>query len=157
MSILSVAVRSILAGENPFTAFKQAATQVEDWGAKIKAQLPASVQTFIDDEVASIKQGASDAISLADTLAGPFLNDAADAVNGAFVALVDPYLGPFSGVVNKAEIDMVFKLRDHLKAQLDQEALALLASRTAQVQSAPQPAAQPQAQEPATSPLQPGA
>lgn len=129
MSILSVAVHAILNGENPFTVFRTAETEVEAWGEKINAHLPAAVQSFIADEVSAVKKGASDAIALADTLAGPFLNAGADTINGAFVAVAAPYLGPFTGMVTKAEVDMVNKLRDHFVAELHQEALALLAQR----------------------------
>lgn len=129
MSILSVAVHAILNGQNPFKVFSAAATQAEAWGENIKKQLPVEVQALIDDQVSVVKQGISAGVQLADKMAGPFLNNAEDGVNSAFVSLVSPYLGPFTGVVTKAEIDMVTSLRDHLIAGIHAEALSLLNQR----------------------------
>jgi hypothetical protein len=104
---------------------EQAWQQAEAWGAAIIAKAPASVQTAVNATVSDVKQAASDAVSAADTLAGPIIDTAAQAAGSAFAAAASAYLGPLGGVVTPAALDAIDKIRDGVKAELDTLALQL--------------------------------
>jgi len=105
--------------------FAEAAKEVEDWAASLIARSPAAAQQAITAVVSDVKQAASDALSVGDTLAGPLINSAADAAGSAFSAAASAYLGPFGGVVTPAALDAIDRIRDGVKAELDTLALQL--------------------------------
>ncbi len=104
-----------------------AKTEIESWATKTESQIPGATE-LAGAVTADLKQAASDAISMADTLAGPLLATGADAVSAAFTTAATAYLGPFGAVVSPAAHDAIAKIRDGLKAALDAEAAALIAS-----------------------------
>jgi hypothetical protein len=105
--------------------FAEAAKEVEDWAANLVSKSPPAVHQAIGSLVADVKQAASDALSVGDTLAGPLINTAADAAGSAFSAAASAYLGPFGGVVTPAALDAIDRIRDGVKAELDTLALEL--------------------------------
>lgn len=137
MSILSQLFRGKI-------TWSQAESQIDAWATQTEAQVP-GLTALTGAVAADLKQAASDAIATADTLAGPLLAAGADAVSVAFTAAATAYLGPFGAVVSPAAHDAIGKIRDGLKAALDAEAAALIASLKtpvpAPIAQAPQPPA----------------
>ena len=119
MSILSDLFRGKI-------SWSTAEKEIETWTQQTVAANPTLTQTA-GAVMADLKQAASDAISTADTLAGPLLATGADAVSAAFTTAATAYLGPFGAVVSPAANDAITKIRDGLKAVLDAEAAALIA------------------------------
>lgn len=107
--------------------WQTAASQIETWAQQSVAANPA-LQATAADVMTELKQAASDAIATADTLAGPLLAAGADVVAGAFNVAATSYLGPFGAVASSASHDAVMRIRDGLKAAIDAEAAALIAS-----------------------------
>lgn len=107
--------------------WSQAESQIEAWATKTEAQIPGLTAT-VGGVMTDLKQAASDAIATADTLAGPLLATGADAVSAAFTTAATAYLGPFGAIASAASHDAIAKIRDGLKAALDAEAAALIAS-----------------------------
>lgn len=74
--------------------------------------------------VANVKQAASDAITTADTAAGPLLAVGAEIVEGAFDKAAAAYIGPTAtGLISPAVHDGVDKIAATLKAAIDAKAL----------------------------------
>lgn len=120
MSIISQLLRGKI-------TWSEAESQIEDWAKKVVDGNPAL--TALGGEVmVDLKQAASDAITTADTLAGPLLATGADVVAGAFNVAAKAYLGPFGAAISPAAHDAIMKIRDGLKAAIDAEAMALQAS-----------------------------
>lgn len=107
--------------------WSQAESQIESWATKTVESNPALTATA-GAVMSDLKQAASDAISTADTLAGPLLATGATVVGGAFTTAVSAYLGPLAPGLNAAGLDAIAKIRDGLKAALDAEAASLIAS-----------------------------
>lgn len=107
--------------------WETAETQIEAWASQTVGANPA-LTGIVSGVTADLKQAASDAIATADTLAGPLLAAGADAVSTAFTTAATAYLGPFGNVASAAAHDSIAKIRDGLKAALDAEAAALIAS-----------------------------
>lgn len=105
--------------------FAQAETEVVQWGEGLIAKSPPAVHAAITAAVADVKQAASDAITIGDTLAGPLIDSAADTVGTAFAGAATAYLGPFGAAVTPAALDAIDKIRDGLKAELDTLALQM--------------------------------
>lgn len=120
MSILSELFR----GKITWQTAKQ---EIEAWTTQTVAHNP-DLQETASAVMTDLKQAASDAIATADTLAGPLLATGADAVAAAFTTAATTYLGPFGGIASAASHDAIAKIRDGLKAALDAEAAALIAS-----------------------------
>jgi hypothetical protein len=137
MSILSQAKNDLVAGMSPAAVWAKYAPQVVQYGAQIKAKMSPQAQAAIDASVASVKQGLSDSIGLADSLSHPLIDGAADTINAAFFGVASAYLGPFSGIVSAAEHDAVKRLADGLKAQIDAAALQYMAQRVTTAPAAP--------------------
>lgn len=107
--------------------WETAKTQIEGWVTQVSAHMPNEGQAVLGQVLVDAKQAASDAISLADTMAGPLLATGAEAVNAAFDVAAKAYLGPLGPVVSPAAHDAIDRIRDGLKAELDAAALALKA------------------------------
>lgn len=107
--------------------WQTAARQIEAWGAKTVGDSPALIGAT-SVVISDLKQAASNAIMLADSMAGPLLAAGADAVNAAFTVAATKYLGPFGAVVSPAAHDAIDKIRDGLKAEIDAAAMAMKAS-----------------------------
>lgn len=137
MSILSNAIHDIVGGMSPVAVWNKYRPQVDAWEHAVVSAASPDTQAAIHEASSMVRQGLSDAIALGDTMAGPLLTGAADAINTAFASMASAYLGPFSGVVSKAEHDAVNKLRDGLKAQIDAMALQYMAVRAAVQPAAP--------------------
>jgi hypothetical protein len=127
MSIIS----QLLKGQITWT---QAETEIDSWVKALFEKTPPAVQAALTAAVNDVKQGASDAISLADTLAGPIIDTAASAAGAAFTTAINSYLGPAGAVVTPVGIDAIDKVRDGIIAELNTLALqakAALAGVTA--------------------------
>lgn len=120
MSILTDALRGKI-------TFSQASTEAAQWASKIITKDP-TLSTAASATLAIIKQGASNAIMLADTELGPHIQPAADAVELALDAALAKATGglsvPFNPLVN-AGIDQMAGL---VKAAADAWALKAKAS-----------------------------
>jgi hypothetical protein len=117
MSIIS----QLLAGKITWT---QAVTEIDSWAEGLFAKTSPEFHTAIAAAVTDVKQGASDAISLADTLAGPLITTAAAAAGTAFTVAVNTYLGPAaSAAVSPSAVDAIDKIRDGVIAELNTLAL----------------------------------
>jgi hypothetical protein len=147
MSILSKLVDALKAGTPPEQALATAWAQTEAWGASIIANAPAAVQTDINTAVTDVKQGLSDAVSAADTLAGPIINTGAVAVSAAFTTAVTAYLGPVaSAAITPAGLDAITAIKNGLIDELNSVALELQAKLAAPATMSPianPPAASP--------------
>lgn len=138
MSILSKLVDAIKAGQNPVTALNTAWDQAEAWGASIVANAPAGVQADISTAVTEVKQGLSDAVSAADTLAGPIINTAAGVAGTAFTAAVTAYLGPVVGAaITPAGLDAISAIKNGIVDELNSLELELQAKLAAPAAMAP--------------------
>ncbi|MFI4974028.1 MAG: hypothetical protein ACHP84_05780 [Caulobacterales bacterium] len=109
------------------TTLENGLKKIEAWGESILAKAPASVQAAVRGAVADVKHAASDAVTVADTLAGPLISGAADTIGTAFATAASAYLGPFGSVVTPAALDAIDRIRDGIKAELDTLALELKA------------------------------
>lgn len=85
--------------------FRQAADEASGWAQTLAAKDPALTQAA-GDVLSIIKQGASDAIMLADTALGPHILPAADAVELALEAALAKATGglsvPFNPIIDSA-------------------------------------------------------
>lgn len=133
MSILSQAKNDVRAGMSLAAVWAKYAPQVVRWGDQVKGKMSPDAAAAIDATVADVKQGLSDAIGIADQLSHPLIDGAADVINTAFAGAASAYLGPFAGVVSKAEHDGLLRLAAGLKAQIDAAALQYMAARVAPV------------------------
>jgi hypothetical protein len=106
--------------------WQTAVTQIEAWGAKLVAGNPI-LQATAGAVMSDLKQAASDAITLADTAAGPLIATGAEAVNVAFAAAAKAYLGPFGAVVSPAAHDAIDRIAAGLKAEIDMAAAQMKA------------------------------
>lgn len=107
--------------------WQTAASQIETWTQQTVAHSPA-LEATASAVMTDLKQAASDAIATADTLAGPLLATGADIVAGAFSTAATAYLGPFGAIASAASHDAIAKIRDGLKAAIDGEAAAMIAT-----------------------------
>lgn len=129
MSILSQLMRGKI-------TFSQAATQAGDYAQKLTAADPALAATSAAI-LSAVKQGASNAIMLADTALGPMILAAGDTVEAALeTALASATKGlsvPFNPIMD-ATIDQIAAAA---KAQADAWALAAKAKLAAATPPAP--------------------
>lgn len=121
MSILTELLRKKI-------TWDQAKTKIETWISQVSSGLPATAQAALGEVLTDAKQAASDAITLADTMAGPLLADGADAVEAAFDVAAKAYLGPLGTLITPAVHDSIDRIRDGLKAAIDAKALQLKAT-----------------------------
>lgn len=143
MSILSQLLRRQI-------TFGVAAKQFEDWGAqtvKTLASEPLVVQTA-GAVVSDLKQAASNAVAIADSLAGPIIAGSASAVEATADTAFKAYFGPFAPIASLATHDSVDRIAASLKALIDARAAEFKANM--QVASAPVPAAAPPPAQPAS-------
>ena len=106
--------------------WQTAATQIGAWTSKIVDGNPA-LTAAASAVMVDLKQAASDAITTADTMAGPLLAEGADVVSAAFTTAATAYLGPLGVALTPAAHDAIDRIRDGLKAAIDMEAAALKA------------------------------
>ena len=111
MSILSQLIHGKI-------TWAQALTDIEAWAGALLDKAPLPIHDAINAAVKDVKQGASDAIALGDTLAGPLIDTAASAAGIAFKAAVTTYLGPFGATVTPAGLDAIDRIRDGVIAEL---------------------------------------
>lgn len=119
------------------TTWTTAATQIGQWFGQIigpspTAQVVAQAGTVMTD----LKQAASDAISLSETLMGPLLAAGALAVEAAADTALKAAVGPFSTVLTPAIDTAISDVETQLTAAIKARSAALRASL------APKPAAQ---------------
>ena len=133
--------------------FSQAATQIETWGASIISK-DATLKTAVAAVVSDVKQGASNAVDMADSALGQYIQPAAAAteaaLEGALSAITKGASLPFNALIT----DGIDTIANAVKAEADAWALKTKASLTvpaAAAVPAPTPAAAPQPQ-PATAP-----
>jgi len=110
--------------------FRQAADQAESWGAQIAKSIkedPTVVATT-GAVVSALKQDASDAVTLADSLAGPIIAGGADAIEAAADVAFKAYFGPFAPIASKASHDGVDRIAAGLTALIASKAAAFKAS-----------------------------
>lgn len=125
MSILS----DLMSKKN---TWDQAKARLEGWFSKIGGQLgdnPA-VAAAAGAALSDLKQAASNAVALADTLAGPIIAAGAVTVNAATQAAIKTYLGPFGAVASAPAKDGIYKIANALKAEIDAAAAEIEASLT---------------------------
>ena len=102
-----------------------AAKEIGDWFAHLAANAPPEVQQALGAAQSELKQAASDAIGLADTLLGPIIGVGAATVEGAFNAAATQALGPNATAITPSVDAAIAKIADGLKAAIDAEATAL--------------------------------
>jgi hypothetical protein len=102
-----------------------AKTEIETWGSQVTQQLGSSpaVAAATSGVIADLKQAASDAITTADTLAGPIIATGATAVEVATDVAIKTYLGPFGNIASPLAHDAIDKIASGLKATIDAVAM----------------------------------
>lgn len=110
--------------------FAQAAQQIETWGVQtVKGLLnDPSVVSTTGAVISDLKQAASDALSLGDTLAGPIIAAEAAAIEAAADAVFKSYFGPYAPIASKAAHDGVDRIAAGLAALIHSKALEFKAS-----------------------------
>jgi hypothetical protein len=130
--------------------FSQAATQIETWGANIISK-DATLKTAVTAVVSDVKQGASNAIDMADSALGQYIQPATAAteaaLEGALSAITKGASLPFNPLIT----DGIDTIANAVKAEADAWALKTKASLTVPATSGvntppPAPAAAPQPQ-----------
>lgn len=131
MSILSVARKRLLAGENPFAVFRDTKVQVDSWVSKAAGNMPPDAKATLDAVVAEVKQGLSNAAAgvadmLPALLVGPTL-----AIDDGFAVVASAYLGPVvGGILSKAQADALNKIEAEFIAQVKSAKLTHIAAVT---------------------------
>lgn len=112
-----------------------AEAEIEGWGAKIVSNFEndPAVVAATGGVVSDLKQAASDALSTADTLAGPIIAAAAETMSAAITAAATAYLGPFGANASAAAHDAIQKIGDGVKAEVD----AVIAQLQSQLKAPP--------------------
>lgn len=113
--------------------FGQAATQIEAWGAQVVHNLlsdPTVVATT-GAVLSDLKQAASDALSLGDSLAGPIIAAEAQAIEAAADAVFKAYFGQLAPFASKATHDSVDRIAAGLTALIHVKVLEYKASMPA--------------------------
>lgn len=116
-------------------SFSQAAQQIETWGVQtVKGLLndPAVVSTT-GAVISDLKQAASDALSLGDTLAGPIIAAEAGTIEASADAVFKAYFGPYAVIASKATHDSVDRIAAGLAALIHSKALEYKASMQSSV------------------------
>lgn len=110
--------------------FNQAAVQIEQWAAQVVRNLlsdPTVVATT-GAVLSDLKQAASDALSLGDSLAGPIIAAEAAAIEGAADAVFKAYFGPAAPIASKATHDSVDRIAAGMTALIHIKVLQYKAS-----------------------------
>lgn len=108
------------------TTWQTAATRIETDVAKAFASNPIATQAS-SQILTDLKQAASDAVGMADTLLGQLIGPATVTVEGTVNALLASAIGPFAGVVTPAADAALVTASNALKAAIDAQVVAFRA------------------------------
>jgi hypothetical protein len=122
------------------TTWPTAAAQIGAWFSQVLGPQPTAAATSEAGALMTdLKQTASDAVSLADTLMGPLLAAGALAVEAAADTALKAAIGPVAGVITPAMDTAISDVEAQLVAAIHTRALAFRASLAPKPQLAPAP------------------